>query len=242
MYVSWIIPAYNEEKRIAGTVREVNHYLHSKNFEYEIVVVDNGSWDTTPDIIKRLMPLTPRLRLVNTKGPGKGWAVAEGMRHARGDIRLFSDADNATSPDHFDKMIPLFEKGNDIVISSRNPKDAPGACEERPEGFLRKLAGRVGNMIIQIFAVWGIWDTQNGFKGFRANAAEIIFSRLTVFGFAFDIEVLVLARRMNFTVAIIPVQWKHDPESKVTLGSYLHVLRDVLKIRWNIIFGAYNET
>ncbi|OHA00377.1 MAG: hypothetical protein A3C07_03505 [Candidatus Sungbacteria bacterium RIFCSPHIGHO2_02_FULL_47_11] len=240
MYLSWIIPAHNEERRIEKTVREVSRYLQSKNFAYEIVVVDNASGDTTSEIITRLSRELPGVRLLRSNGPGKGWAVKEGMLNARGEIRLFSDADNATSPEHFDRVAPMFQKGHDVVISSRNPKDAPGATEDRPEGALRQFAGKLGNVAIQLFAVWGIWDTQNGFKAFRARAAENIFSRLTIFGFAFDIEVLVLTRRLHYKIGIIPVQWKHDPDSKVTLGSYISVLLDVLRIRWNIIIGKYN--
>lgn len=240
MYLSWIIPAHNEERRIEKTIREVSRYLQSKNFAYEIVAVDNASSDTTSEIVTRLSRDLPHVRLLRAHGPGKGWAVKEGMLNAQGEIRLFSDADNATSPEHFDRMIPLFQQGHDVVISSRNPRDAQGATEERPEGALRSRAGKLGNMAIQLFAVRGIWDTQNGFKAFSAHAAESIFSRLTIFGFAFDIEVLVLARRLNYKIGIIPVQWKHDPDSKVTMKSYIEVLLDVLRIRRNIIMGKYH--
>jgi dolichyl-phosphate beta-glucosyltransferase len=241
MYLSWIIPAYNEERRIEKTVREVAEYLQKKQFDYEIVVVDNGSGDSTPNIVTRLVPNIKGLRLLQTKGPGKGWAVREGMLQSQGNVRLFSDADNATSPEHFDRMAPFFENGSDVVISSRDPRDASGASEERPEGRLREVAGKIGNLIIQFFAVRGIWDTQNGFKAFRARAADHIFSHLTIFGFAFDIEVLVLARRSGYTIGIIPVQWKHDPDSKVTAGAYIKVLLDVIRIRWNIIIGRYKK-
>ncbi len=239
MYLSWIIPAHNEERRIEKTLREVDAYLRAKNFEYEIIVVDNASTDSTSDIVRRVSRDTRRLRLIQTSGPGKGWAVAEGMLGAKGEIRLFSDADNATSPDHFDRMIPLFEDGYDIVISSRNPKDAPGATEERPEGGLRSAAGKIGNLVIQLVAVRGIWDTQNGFKAFRAKAAEDVFARLRILGWAFDIEVLAIARMLKYRLGIIPVHWKHDPDSKVTLKSYFEVLGDVFRIRWNLIIGKY---
>ncbi|TSC78177.1 MAG: glycosyl transferase family protein [Parcubacteria group bacterium Gr01-1014_33] len=242
MYLSWIIPCYNEEPRIEKTIREVDLYLKSKNFSggYEILVADSSSKDKTQEIVKRLQSQISNLQLLVIENKGKGWAVREGMRSAQGDIRLFSDADNATSPEHFDKMIPYFEKGDDVVISSRNPWDAVGAFQDIPESLLRRTAGKMGNLIIQIFAVPGIWDTQNGFKALRANPAEKIFSSALMHGFSFDIEMLALARKFGFTISIIPVKWKHDPESKVTLKSYIQVFADVFKIRWNLITHKYD--
>ncbi len=241
MYLSWIIPSYNEENRIEKTIREVDDYLKSKKFPggYEIMVVDSSSKDRTREIVKNLEPKISNLRLLIVDNKGKGWAVREGMLAGKGDLRLFSDADNATSPEHFDKMIPLFDMGFDVVISSRSPWDARGAYQDVAESFLRRTAGKGGNLIIQLFAVPGIWDTQNGFKAFTRKAAEYLFSRQTIFGFAFDIEILALARRRGFTISIIPVRWRHSAESKVTLGSYLEVLKDVLKIRWNLITHKY---
>lgn len=243
MYLSWIIPTYNEEKRIEKTLREVDVYLRSKNFPggYEIIAADSSSQDRTQEIVRSLSSLIPHLSLFSVENKGKGWAVREGMLHARGDIRLFSDADNSTSPAHFDKMIPLFNQGYWVVISSRNPLDAAGASQDIPESFLRRLAGKMGNLIIQILAVPGIWDTQNGFKALRVRAAEDIFSRTLMTGFSFDIEVLALARRWGYKIGIIPVRWKHDPESKVTLKSYIRVLGDVFRIRWNLITNKYDK-
>ncbi len=241
MYLSWIIPAYNEERRIEKTIREVDAYLRQKNFPegYEIIVANSVSRDKTGEIVEKLSQEIPALSLLTVENKGKGWAVAQGMLNARGDIRLFSDADNSTSPDHFEKMIPLFSRNYDLVISSRNAKDAPGASIDIAESRVRFIAGRAGNLMIQFFAVPGIWDTQNGFKAFRRDAAEKIFTRLTILGFAFDIEALSIARRLNYRIGIIPVKWKHDPDSKVTPGSYIRVFLDVFRIRWNIMTGKY---
>lgn len=241
MYLSWIIPSYNEEKRIEKTLREVDQYLRSKQFSdgYEILVLDSRSSDNTPGIVGRLQNEIPNLFLHIVENKGKGWAVRDGMLRAQGDIRLFSDADNSTAPHYFDAMIPFFEKGYEIVISSRHPRDANGALQEVPESFFRRIAGKAGNLIIQLFAVPGIWDTQNGFKALSAGAAKEIFSRLTVNGFAFDIEALALARRLSYRIGIVPVRWKHDPDSKVTLKSYLSVFADVFRIRWNLMTHKY---
>lgn len=241
MYLSWIIPTYNEEKRIEKTIREVDAYLKSKNFTggCEILVVDSSSKDRTQTIVRNIQPEIPNLQLLVMENKGKGWAVREGMFKCQGDIRLFSDADNATSPEHFDKMIPLFNQGYLVVISSRHPKDAEGAYQDMPETLLRRIAGKAGNLLIQFLAVPGIWDTQNGFKAFKARAAEDIFSKILMTGFSFDIEVLALARRLGYKIGIIPVRWKHNPDSRVSFKSYIQVLLDVFRIRWNLITNKY---
>ena len=193
MYLSWIIPAYNEERRIEKTIREVESYLHSKGFSYEILVIDNGSRDRTAEVVNKLRAAIPSLRLVAAHESGKGGAVKRGMLAATGEIRLFSDADNSTPPESFDLMEPLFAKGCEVVISSRDHKDAAGAGRDVEEPWYREILGNLGNLVIQIFGVWGIWDTQNGFKACTARAADAIFSQTKIAGFAFDIEMLALA-------------------------------------------------
>ncbi|KKU50792.1 MAG: hypothetical protein A3A28_02320 [Candidatus Sungbacteria bacterium RIFCSPLOWO2_01_FULL_47_32] len=242
MYISWIIPVRNGENILAKSVSEVESYLKSKNFSggYEILIMaDTRSNDKTIEVSNGLAKTNPAVRVFAGETGGKGGAVKRGMLEAKGDIRLFSDADNATSPEHFDKMMPFFAGGCDVVISSRNSKDAEGAYQEVPESLVRRFAGKAGNMIIQLFAVWGIWDTQNGFKACTARAAKEIFSRSLMLGFSFDIEMLAIARHLNYTIGIIPVVWKHVEESTVTLKAYIQVFVDVFKIRWNLIINAY---
>ncbi len=241
MHLSWIIPAYNEEKRIEKTIREVDAYLRTKNFSdgYEIILSNSASTDGTQAVTERLAKEFSHVRVVNLENRGKGWAVKQAILDARGDIRIFSDADNSTAPNYFDAMEPLFAGGYDVVISSRDPKDAAGAMRDVKEQWYRELMGNAGNLVIQIVGIWGIWDTQNGFKACTAEAARDIFSRTRMTGFSFDIEMLALARRRGYKIGIIPVRWKFDPDSKVTLASYIQVFIDVFKIRWNIIRGAY---
>lgn len=243
LYLSWIIPTYNEERRIEKTVREVDAYLRSKNFSggYEIIVSDSASQDRTVSIVKKLSFELVHVRALNLQNKGKGWAVKEAMLQARGDIRIFSDADNSTAPEYFNEMEKLFQKGSDIVISSRDSKDAPGAARDVKEPWYRELLGNLGNFLIQVVGVWGIWDTQNGFKALRARAAENIFSRTRMYGFSFDIEMLALAKKLRYRIGTIPVRWKFDPDSKVTLGAYVGVFLDVFKIRWNFITHAYHS-
>ncbi len=243
MYLSWIIPMHNEEHRIEKTLREVDVYLRTKNISggYEILAVDSASTDGTKEVVERLKSEVANLRLIGEINKGKGWTVRLGMLDAKGDIRIFSDADNSTAPKYFDSMEPLFREGYDVVISSRDPKDAPGASRDVEEPWYRELLGNMGNIVIQIFGVWGIWDTQNGFKAFTAESAEAIFSRERIQGWAFDIEVLALARKFGYRVGVIPVRWKFDADSKVTLKAYLQVFLDVFRIRWNLITRKYEQ-
>lgn len=241
MYLSWIIPAYNEERRIERAIREVDAYLRSRNFPggYEIIVSNSASRDRTAEIVLGLMRELSPLKLTEVVNLGKGLAVRHGMHSAVGEIRLFADSDNSTPPHYFDAMRPLFARGYDVVISSRDPKDAPGASRDIKEPWYRELLANLGNIIIQAVGVWGIWDTQNGFKAFTARAAENIFPRTYIYGWAFDVEVLALARRLGYRVGIIPVHWHHDPDSRLTIGVYLEVLRDVFRVRWNLLTGRY---
>lgn len=243
MYLSWIIPAYNEEKRIEKTLREVDAYLRQKDFSagYEIIVVNSASRDRTDAIVRTLQSEILNVHLVTVENKGKGWAVTQGMLKASGDFRLFSDADNSTAPSYFDDAEKLLEHGYDVVISSRDPKDAAGAARDIKEPWYREIMGTLGNMLIQLVGVWGIWDTQNGFKVFRARAAVDIFSRTRMGGFSFDIEVLALARRLGHKIGIIPVRWRFEQDSKVTLKAYLQVFIDVFKIRWNLMMNKYNK-
>ncbi|MBI2055785.1 MAG: glycosyltransferase [Candidatus Sungbacteria bacterium] len=242
MYLSWIIPALNEERRIEKTLREVDAYLRSKNFSvgYEIIVVDSSSKDRTEEIVLGLRKDIANLRLINLPRTGKGAAVRRGLLESIGDYRIFSDADNSTAPEYFDAMERMLKQGFDVVISSRNPKDVAGATRDIKEPWYREILGNLGNMVIQIFGVWGIWDTQNGFKACTKKAAEDIFSRAKMTGFSFDIEMLALARKLGYSIGIIPIRWKFDPDSKVTLGAYIKVFMDVFKIRWNLMTGVYN--
>ncbi len=241
MYISWIIPARNEERRIEKAVHEVDSYLRSRNFPggYEIIVSNSASSDRTSDIVARLRRDVRHLSLLDVERRGKGLAVKHGMLRARGDIRLFSDADNSTEPTYFDDMIPLFAAGYDVVISSRHPRDAAGASRGGAEPWYRHLSAPLGNFVIRAAGVPGIRDTQNGFKALTATAAEAIFLRSRISGFGFDVEVLALARMLGYRIGIIPVRWAFNPHGTVTFAAYPEMLGGILSIRWNVIRGRY---
>ncbi len=239
-FLSVIIPAYNESERITNTLLEIDLYLSKKDYDYEIIVVNDGSRDHTAPGVSKLTELVKNLRLIdNRDNHGKGWVVRQGMLESLGRIRLFMDADNATTINHFDKVIPLLEQGYEVVIGSRDSKDAAGARQAVAQSFLKRLLGNLGNLLIQMLAVPGIWDTQCGFKVFRDRAARDIFSRSLIDGWGFDIEALVLARKRGYKIGIIPINWTNDPNSRVGWKGYLNTFRELFKIKWNLIIGKY---
>lgn len=246
MYLSWIIPAYNEAKRIEKTIREVDAYLRSKNFpgEYEILVVDNASQDNTSEIVERLSGEIKGLRLLKTKGPGKGWAVREGMRNVTGEIRLFADADNSVSPEQADNFLPLVCRDKDstadcyeVVIGSI---EISGARIEEQSQWYRRFLGKLAKYVIRLVSgLWEIRDSQRGFKFFSRRAAENIFPRQTLTGWGFDFEILLIAKRQGFRIKEVPVRWINPPDSKVRLSAYLTTLIELLRIKLNDLRGLY---
>jgi len=239
-YLSVIIPAYNEEKRISKTLLAAEQYLQKQNFSYEILVVSDGSADKTGEVVASFEKRINGLRLLDNKeNHGKGWVVRQAMLEAKGQVRLFMDADNATTLDHFDKMKPYFDEGSDVVIGTRDSKDAKGAKQAVTQPWLKRQLGNASNILIQIFAVWGIWDTQCGFKAFSAAAAQDLFSKTKIDRWGFDIEVLALARKLKYKISIIPTYWINDPNSKVSLGGYVRTFKELFQIWWWLITDAY---
>ena len=238
-YLSIIIPAYNEAERIPQTLINMDKRLASVDFSYEILVVNDGSTDNTSSIVKNMAKMVKNLKLIDIKdNGGKGGTVRQGMLLATGKIRLFTDADNSTSIDQFEKMMPFFKEGADVVIGSRAVK---GAELDPSEPWYRQIPGKVGNLIFQtVLGLWGIWDTQCGFKAFTDEAAEKIFNISTIEGWGFDVETLALAKRMGYKIKEIPVHWVNDTRSHVKASSYLKVLGETCIIRWRLWMGQYH--
>lgn len=236
-FLSVVIPAYNEVRRLPLTLIDVDRHLSRQKYSYEIIVVDDGSRDETADVAKRFASLVPNLRVVRYEvNQGKGNAVKVGMLEAKGRYRLFMDADNSTSVDQFMNMIPFFEEGYGVVISSRAHKDSKLTP---PQGVLRQLLGKAGNLFIQALVLPGIWDTQCGFKALTEEAAENIFPLQRIKRWGFDIEILALAKRLGYRIKEIPVVWINDPDSKVGPGAYIETLMETVKIRWWLWRGVY---
>ena len=237
-YLSVVIPAYNESRRIPLTLIDIDKHLSTVNYSYEIIVVNDGSTDDTAQVVERFMKMIPNLRLVGyDKNIGKGNAVRVGMLEAKGKYRLFMDADNSTSVDQFENMIKYFEEGYDVVICSRSHKESKLTPAQ---GGLRSLLGKGGNLFIQILVLPGIWDTQCGFKAFSDTAAEKVFKLQRISGWGFDVEILALAKRFGYKIKQIPVVWVNDTDSRVGASAYVSTLIETLRIRYWLWRGAYN--
>jgi len=242
MYLSVIIPSYNEEKRLPKTLEEIDKYLRKKDYQYEIIIVSDGSTDRTCEVVRNLIPKIKGLRLIDEKiNRGKGYGVKRGMLEAKGDYRLFTDADNSTSIDQIEKIWPEFKKGFDIIIGSR---DIKGAVLDPPQPWLRQMILGEGFKLIRkiIVGIWEIEDTQCGFKGFKERVVGDVFPKCKINRFAFDPEILVIAKKLGYKMKEIPVYWKNDPESKVKPKWMVNMAIDLLKIRWNLITGKYVQT
>ena len=229
-FLSIIIPAYNEAKRLPLTLLDIDRHVGKAEYSSEVIVIDDGSVDGTFEIAERFSHLMKAMRVIQlTSNQGKGAAVRAGMLAAKGNWRLIMDADNSTDVQQFDKMLPFFKEGYDIVIGSRGVK---GATLEPPQKFLKRFAGILGNVFIQRLLLPGIGDTQCGFKCFSEDAANVIFKNMRLAGWAWDVEALMRARSSGYRIKEMPVRWVNDPSSKVTFGSYFRTLWDVFKIWW----------
>src|SRR3989344_2725402 len=231
--LSVVIPAYNEELRIARTVREIAEYLSNNHYDYEIIVVDDGSKDKTADAVDMLKLGNVKV-LKHGKNRGKGAAVKTGMLAAKGDYLLFTDADHSTPIQELEKFMPCIKKF-DVVIGSRSIK---GSHVEERQPIYRMLLGKIFNKIVRVITVRGIIDTQCGFKLFTRRSAREIFRRQLLDRWSFDVEVLYIARKHGFEITEVPVKWSNRKESRVDpLKDSIRMLRSLFVIRWNDIRG-----
>jgi dolichyl-phosphate beta-glucosyltransferase len=228
--LSVVIPAYNEEARLEPTLGRVIEYCREHHPEFEVLVVDDGSTDGTRDLVERIAAGEQRVRLIALgDNRGKGAAVRAGMLAARGREVLFSDADLATPIEELVVLRQRLAGGCDVAIASRA---APGADIRVRQHRMREFMGRTFNVLVRLVALDGIRDTQCGFKLFRREAARDLFGRARVDGFAFDVEILWLARG-RYQVAEVPVAWSHIEESKVSPGGdAARMFVDLIRIRW----------
>ena len=235
MQLSVVIPAKNEATRIGETLKRCVDYLRSKKIDYEIIVVDDGSTDETRQETEKFsgqhVKLTPER---NNKG--KGYSVREGMRASIKDHAMFLDADNSTSIEQLDGFLPHVEH-YDLLIASRNLKESTIAIAQP---WLRSTLGKAFPLLVRLFAVRGIKDTQCGFKLFNRKAIDEIFSLSRLDRWGFDVELLFIAKRRGFRIKELPVTWKNDAASKLRpFRDALDMFWDLLSIRINSLRGRY---
>ncbi|HOF39742.1 MAG TPA: glycosyltransferase family 2 protein [Candidatus Hydrogenedentes bacterium] len=236
MHLSFIIPAYNESRRIGDTLVKAHDYFSRQNYDWEMIVVDDGSSDGTAGFVRRSFP---GVRVIDyTPNQGKGHAVRAGMLAARGEYRFFSDADGSTPVEEIEKLRARFSDGADVVIGSRT---LPDADVQVRQAWHRQTMGRVFNVFVQLLAVKGFPDTQCGFKGFSRAAAADIFPRMTIKGFGFDAEVLFIARKHGFRIDQVGVVWLNSPASSVhAVSDSARMLRDLVRIRLRDLRRLYD--
>ena len=248
--ISIIIPTYNEEKRgIKKNLAVVVDFLESENYDYEVIIADDGSTDATVGVVEEFSRGKERVKILELPHRGKGPTVRDGMLEAQGKYILFSDADLATPIKELKRLLNWVEnQGFDIAIASR---EGIGAQREN-EPWYRHLLGRGFNFMVKLVALRGIEDTQCGFKLFKAAAAKDILKRLKIYGHeeteelttpylgAFDVEILFLAQKLGYKIKEVPVTWHYAGTQQLDpFKDSLRMALDVLMVRLNDLKGVY---
>jgi len=246
-YLSVVIPSYNELKNIKrGVLDEVNDYLSTQDFTWEVILSDDGSSDGTVDELKAFAKKHTGFRVQENVHAGKGPTVQSGLLEAQGEWRLFTDFDQSTPLSEVEKLLNYTKRGYEVVIGSR---EIIGARRDQ-EPWYRHIMGRGFNFLVQVLAIPGIMDTQCGFKLFSARAAEALFSNLVVYGRrkeradaftgAFDVEALFLANKYGFKIKETPISWYHHETDRVSpIKDSIRMLFDIIKIRMAETRGKY---
>ena len=234
--VSIIIPAYNEEQRLPHTLSELQRYGASFERDFEVLVVDDGSLDGTAALVRAISASRPWLTLLERPHRGKGAAVRAGMLAARFERVVLCDADLSMPAGQFDRLLDALERGCDVAVGSRALPDSHLYADP----LKRRIMTRVFNFLVRTLVIGGMKDTQCGFKAFRRNVAQDLFARQTLDGFSFDVEILYLARKREYRVEEIAIDWYFDANSRVRPGlDPLHMVADLVRIRFKSAVGLY---
>jgi dolichyl-phosphate beta-glucosyltransferase len=236
-FLSIIIPAYNEEKRLPKTLEQVVSFLQSQDYPVEVLVVENGSVDRTYAVAKTFADANPQVRVIQSTPRGKGLAVQRGILAAQGEFRFMCDADLSMPISEIVRFLPPVANNYDIAIASR---EAPGAVRYQEPSY-RHFIGRGYNLLIRWLALPGLNDTQCGFKCFRGEVAEDIFRRQTFSGWSFDVEILFIAQHRGYRIIEVPIPWYYNAESKIRVfRDSFNMGKDLLTMRLNAWRGVYD--
>ena len=237
---SFIIPAYNEGKRLGATLDRVLNHIAARGWDAEILVVNDGSRDQTPDLVRAHARTHPELRLIENPGNrGKGYSVRNGMLNASGEVLLFSDADLSAPIEEASRLFAAIEAGADVAIGSRWLRPE---TQTHRQSLLRQFYGRIFNLALRVLLGLDFKDTQCGFKAFTRNAALAIFPLQKIERWGFDPELLYLALRAGLKVKEVPVAWAHVEGTRISpLRDGLLMFGEVLKIRWNALTRKYSQ-
>jgi glycosyltransferase involved in cell wall biosynthesis len=237
---SFIVPAYNESNRLATSIPKMLDYVHDRGLKAEVIVVNDGSTDSTAEVVRQFTATNRMVVLLENPGNrGKGYSVRNGMLHARGAVALFTDADLSSPITEADKLFAALAAGADLSIGSRW-LNRELQTERQP--LHRQLYGRLFNLGLIVVLGLGYRDTQCGFKAFNRRAIETVFTRQQIEGWGFDPELLFLAKKFRLRTVEVPVEWAHDHRSKINpVRDGLRMGVEVLKIRWNDWMRRYRK-
>ena len=241
MWLTVVVPAYNESSRIDACLTRILEYCNASPRSSELIVVVDGGSDDTLSRAEAAEPGRVSMRVIHSRvNRGKGFSVRQGMLAARGRMVLFSDVDLSTPIEEVERLIAALEAGADVAIGSRS---IAGADVRVRQPLWRQSMGRIFNWFVQRLALPGIIDSQCGFKCFRIEAARRIFERQRLNGFAFDVEMLFIARLLGYRIAEVPVVWIDNPKSSVhPIRDSADMLKDLIRIRWRHYQGRYLDS
>ena len=240
MKLTVLIPAYNEQARIAKTLTNLDNYLQQQPYDYQIVIVVNGSNDQTYQIVKELSESSVKKAMaIDLAQPGKGNAVKQGvLQFTEGDIVVFTDADSATPITEIEKFLPYFEQGYDVVIGSRELE--PELLKVK-QSLKRQILGKMSHWLIRLVLLPGIYDSQLGFKAFKVPVAKDIFQYVSIMGWAFDMEVLAIARTRGYKIKEVGVEWSEFGGTHVPMSAFAQSLIDLFRIKFWALSGRYDK-
>ena len=237
-FLSIIIPALNEERRLPSTLEQVFDFIRKQPYSSEVLVVENGSQDCTLQVAQEFAARHSQIQVFQEVNRGKGLAVRRGMLEARGEFRFMCDADLSMPISEVNRFLPPTLVGFDLAIASR---EAPGSVRYN-EPIYRHLGGRLINLMIRILALPGLHDTQCGFKCFLGSVTEDLFRYQTLTGWSFDIELLYIARLRRYRIVEVPINWYFNPESKLNVvQDAIQMGLDLLVVRQNSLRGLYER-
>jgi glycosyltransferase involved in cell wall biosynthesis len=236
-FLSIIIPAHNEAKRLPPSLEKIDAFIQKQAYASEVIVVENGSADGTFEIAKAFEQRMPYLRVFQEEARGKGLAIKRGMLESRGKYRFLCDADLSMPIEQVNCFLPPQLESVDVSIGSREVTGSKRSNEPPYRHFI----GRIFNTMVRWLVLPGLQDTQCGFKCFRDEVAETVFPLQRLDGMSFDAEVLFIARKKGFKIVEVPIDWYHDPDSRVRLvKDSLRMGFDLLSIRWRDLMGKYD--
>lgn len=249
LFLSVIIPAFNEQERIADTLYLLKDYLVKQPFDSEIIVVDDGSNDMTLEVVRVVDHYSQEFKdqpktvlMKNYKNLGKGFSIARGMMEAKGSLIMFSDADLATPIEELEKLFPYIESGCDIVVGSRKKNNANLV----KNSFLRQVLSAVFSYLVKLLSIKEVKDTQCGFKIYTKEAAKSIAAHQKIQGFGFDVEHLYIAHKLGYKIQEVGVRWEHQEGSSVNLvKDSINMVMELLKIRfchWRLNASSVTKT